>query len=107
MLGAEVAFEEGLLALGRAGPSCVDAAVQLREGPQQCLCRQGVLGIEMRVEGAVREPGSLHDLGDADAGKAPLAEQLGGLVEDLLVLLGSLGGGIAHAFSSFSAFLPI
>ena len=38
----------------------------------------------MAVEAAVRQPGALHDVGDADAIEAMLAEQRAGGVQNLL-----------------------
>ena len=60
------------------------------------LGEQRVLGIEVRIEGAARQPGRQHDVIDVGAGIAAQAKQTAGMIENFGAGAGSSGGVLRH-----------
>jgi len=97
----DVAPAQVQVEVGRDSLLCQDAVeIGLRPRRQvgQCLGHQRFLGSEVVVERPVRETGRLHDLADADAREAALAEQPGRFLEDAAVLGGGFFRWIAHLY---------
>src|SRR5262245_35097773 len=100
MSSAQVAVEEGLLRVGFVGCRCVKSIMGLCKRMDQCVGGESLLGVEVRVEGAVREPGRLHDLGHARSLEPALAEQSRCLGQNPVVLSGRFTDGVPHSSAS-------
>src|SRR5215469_5922081 len=57
----------------------------------------------MRIEGAMRQAGGLHDFGHAYVLKSPFTEQAGGLLHNPFMFRSSLFNGVAHNVFSASS----
>src|SRR5271166_1723975 len=95
---AQIAIEESPLWIAWIRRQSVNALVQLRECALHRLGFQRVLGREMGIEGAMRQAGGPHDVGDTSSMETALAKQPRSLPQNPVMLLGRLAGGIAHCF---------
>src|SRR6185312_10189945 len=83
---AKEAFERPALAVQpilRPSKGRTDRVAHLRRHVAHQRLEQGLLRIEVGIEGAERDPGSLRDSDNRAVGKAPLAELLASGIKDL------------------------